>query len=133
MKTIKKEDPTIQIDGKLMSLGVGGTKIGAGRKSKETYQTTEEIYIEYKTAQAKKELHNANLAELEEQKARQELVHVDLVKQQAAQAAKIIKESLLALPSRLSAILANQSEPVVRERLTTELRKLLEDLSNEFK
>ena len=115
------------------SLEFGGKQLFTGTKTGSTRQEVEKIYTKYKTAQAKKEIHNANLAELEELKARNELVHVDIVKQQASQAARIVRDYILSVPTRMSAILANQSEPVVRERLTTELRKLLEELSHDIK
>jgi phage terminase Nu1 subunit (DNA packaging protein) len=111
---------------------LGGARRGAGRKSAKIEEDANEIYATYKAAQAKKEQHNANLAELEELKARGELVHIDLVKAQASQAAKHIREALLSLPSRLSAILADNPEPIVRERMTKEIRDILEGLSNEI-
>lgn len=113
--------------------GVGsGDKTNTGRKSARDEAAVASSYELYKKAQAKREVHNANLAELEERKARGELVHVAEVRQQAVQAARAVREAMLALPSRLSAILAEQPEPIVRKRLDTEIRKMLETIADDL-
>lgn len=107
-----------------------GDKTNTGRKSAADEAKVAGAYEVYKKAQAKREVHNANIAELEERKIRGELVAVIEVRQQAVQAARAVREAMLALPSRLSAILADQPEPVVRERMTIEIRKMLEVIAD---
>jgi phage terminase Nu1 subunit (DNA packaging protein) len=109
-----------------------GNKANTGRKSARDEQAVASAYEVYNKAKAKREVHNANLAELEERKTRGELVAVSEVRQQAVQAARAVREAMLALPSRLSAILADQPEPVVRERMTIEIRKMLEVIADEL-
>ncbi len=109
-----------------------GDKTNTGRKSAADEAKVAGAYEVYKKAQAKREVHNANIAELEERKIRGELVAVSEVRQQAVQAARAVREAMLALPSRLSAILADQPEPVVRERMTSEIRKMLEVIADEL-
>lgn len=110
----------------------GGSRTGAGRKSVRDEEATAGAYELYKKAQAKREMHNANIAELEERKLRQELVPVAEVRQQAVQAARAVREAMLALPARLSAILADQPEPIVRQRMDKEIRKMLEVIADEL-
>lgn len=107
-----------------------GDKTNTGRKSKAAESATEGAYIVYQKAKAKREAHNANIAELEERRLRGELIEVAAVRQQAIQAARSVREAMLAMPSRLSAILADSPEPVVRERMTAEIRKLLENIAD---
>ena len=106
--------------------------VNSGRRTARTEQSTEKDYILLQKAKAKREVFKAEQAELEVKKLRGELVPAVEVRQQAMQAARQVREAFLALPSRVSAILAEQPEPVVRDRLTAEVRKLLETIADEL-
>ena len=112
--------------------GRGGARAGAGRKSSRDEDAVASAYVTQQKAKAKREAYKAEQAELEVKKLRGELVAVVEVRQQAIQAARTVREAMLALPSRLSAILADQPEPVVRKRMDDEIRKMLETIADEL-
>ena len=112
--------------------GRGGARAGAGRKSARDEDAVASAYVTQQKAKAKREAYKAEQAELEVKKLRGELVAVVDVRQQAIQAARTVREAMLALPSRLSAILADQPEPVVRKRMDDEIRKMLETIADEL-
>ena len=76
--------------------------------------------------------YKAELARLELERTKSTLVDADEVRKSAFECARRTRDTILSLPNRLSAILAAEnSEHKIREYLTTELAKALEELANE--
>ena len=74
--------------------------------------------------------YKAELARLELERAKNKLVDADIVEKSAFDCARRVRDTILSLPNRLSSIIAAESsEHKVREYLTTELTKALEELS----
>ncbi len=85
---------------------------------------------DHQMARTRREIAEANLAEMREAEERGTLIRVDAVR--AAWAAKITgaRDSLLQIPSRLAPVLAAETDLVaVTSLIESELRQALSDLS----
>ena len=86
----------------------------------------------YATSRAIREAYAARLAKIEYEERSKSLVEASRVQAEAFRRARDTRDAVLAVPGRLAAILAAESEPsVVETRLTEELRKALEALGHE--
>ncbi|KXK28624.1 MAG: hypothetical protein UZ01_02564, partial [Candidatus Brocadia sinica] len=84
-------------------------------------------------ARAMKEHFRALLAELEFKEKNGELVPVEAVRKQAFETARMVRDSLLNIPNRVSPILAAESDHrEINQILTKEIVQCLENLSNNF-
>lgn len=110
----------------------GGARAGAGQKPKTVQDATGESFVLYSKARAKKETHNAMMAELDERKKRGQLVDVDTVNQQADSAARAVRDAFLSLPDRLSSLLVGRTEKQINAELLKEIRQTLTAVSNEI-
>ena len=108
-----------------MAVGRGGAREGSGSKPKTVKDATGPSYIEYSEARAKKERHQANLAEMEEAKKRGELVDVSQILDEADKAGRMFRDSMLSLPDRVASLLVGRSEKEILKELTTEIRATL--------
>ena len=109
-----------------------GDKTHVGRKARSVEAHVRDAHVIFQRAKAKREAHNANIAELEERRLRGELMDVQEARKMATNAAKTVRETLLALPARLSAIVADKPEPEVLRHLDAEVRALLASLAPEL-
>ena len=81
----------------------------------------------------RKDLADARLKELKLQQMREEVVDKVAVVKDAVSVAISLRDNLMAIPSRVSNILANESAPnEIKKLLEKELRNSLEDISSEF-
>jgi phage terminase large subunit GpA-like protein len=86
----------------------------------------------YYAARAKREQHQAELAELELLEQLGKLVSVDEMRQVAARRYRTLRDKLLNIPDRIAAILAAEKDPArVHAALTTELKRVLHELSDD--
>ena len=95
----------------------------------EFFDTESDDHISYAQSRAKRELHNANLAEIEELKKRGELVEVKQVQKEADRAARAGRDAFTALPERLASILVGRTEQEILTELRSEIRNTLERVS----
>jgi phage terminase Nu1 subunit (DNA packaging protein) len=79
---------------------------------------------------AKKEKFLAELREMEVKEKRGQLVDINIVKQTFFSKARIIRDQMLNIPSRIAPILAAESDQfIVENLLKTEISKVLEELT----
>ncbi|MCE7868100.1 MAG: hypothetical protein DYG83_15005 [Candidatus Brocadia sp. AMX2] len=84
-------------------------------------------------ARAMKEHFRALLAELEFKEKNGELVPVEAVRKQAFETARMVRDSLLNIPNRVSPILAAESDHrEINQILTKEITQCLESLCSEL-
>lgn len=115
-----------------MANGHGGARIGAGAKPKTVTDASGEAYVLYSKARAKKETHNAKIAEMEEARLAGNLLDRREVEAQADRAARVVKNSFLALPERLASVLVGRSEKDILMELKKEIDQTLKVISNEI-
>lgn len=108
------------------------TKTHRGRKNASVEEGTADDYKKYSAARAKREAHNANLAELDEKKRKGELVEADAIKKQADQTARAVRDAFLAVPDRLASLLVGRTEKQIAAELRKEIRATLMGLSIEL-
>jgi hypothetical protein len=85
----------------------------------------------YATSRAIREAYTARLAKLSYEERSKILVDASRVEAEAFRRSRDARDALLAVPGRLAAILAAETDPAVVEvRLTEELRVVLEALAN---
>lgn len=83
-----------------------------------------------KAARAKREYHEANIAEMRERKEASELVEANAVNKAAIDAGAMLRHALESLPGKLSATLAAVDDAEeIRESLTREVDAILQDLA----
>lgn len=87
---------------------------------------------EYEAARTEKEIYRAKMAKLNYEKMDGTLIEAQAVKDLMFSTARLTRDSILNIPGRLSALLANQPREKVNEMLTKELRQALENLANKF-
>lgn len=87
---------------------------------------------EFQKSKATREHFKALLTELEYKERSGELISSQEVKDLMFSTARLTRDSILNIPGRLSAILANQNREKVNDMLTKELRQALENLANKF-
>ena len=86
----------------------------------------------YATSRAIREAYAARLAKITYEEKSKTLVDAARVQAEAFRRARDARDAVLAVPGRLAAILAAESDPVVVEaRMTDELRQALEALGDE--
>lgn len=86
----------------------------------------------YATSRAIREAYTARLAKITYEERSKALVDASRVQAEAFRRARDVRDALLAVPGRLAAILAAETDPaVVETRLTEELRSALEALSHD--
>lgn len=115
-----------------MANGHGGARIGSGAKPKTVSDASGDAYVLYSKARAKKETHNARIAEMEERKLAGNLIDRRMVEAQADQAARVVKNSFLSIPDRLASILVGRSEKDILRELRKEIGTTLKGISNEL-
>ena len=88
----------------------------------------------FEESRAKREAFSANLKELEYQKAAGKLVWAHEVRASSFKTARMVRDAILVIPSRVSPILAAMDDPFeIREKLTAELTQALWALSKRIK
>ena len=88
--------------------------------------------ITYAEARAQHERFKARLAQLELEQREGKLVEADVVKREAFRTARLVRDALLNLPDRVAGELAAESNQFkIHQRLTSEIRRALEDLKFE--
>lgn len=98
----------------------GGTAPGAGGQ-----------IMSYADAKTQREYHQAQLAQIEYLERVGRLVSVEAVERAAFREGRVVRDSLMAIPDRLSAMLAAESDPArVHELLSAEIRQVLHELSS---
>lgn len=85
--------------------------------------------INFHDAKAQKEYYQAQLKKIELRKKQGELVDADEIKRSAFECARSVRDSLLGIPDRLSAVLAAETDEFkTRELLRTEITAALSRL-----
>lgn len=98
----------------------GGWDAGSGAEPTE----------DHKAARTRREIAEANLAEMREAEERGDLIRVSAVKSALAAAFSTTREALLQLPARLAPLIAADSDPAsVQTTLHAEIHHALQDLS----
>lgn len=87
---------------------------------------------EFQKSKATREHFKALLTELEYKERSGELILAQDVKELMFSTARLTRDSILNIPGRLSALLANQTRDKIHEMLMQELRQALENLANKF-
>lgn len=83
----------------------------------------------FQQARTMREAYMARLAKLEFDEKAGQLVRADAVKNEAFKVARVVRDSLLNIPDRIAAELANETNQFkVHQRLTHEIRRALEDM-----
>jgi hypothetical protein len=109
--------------------GHGGRRVGAGRKPAAYEAESKDSYLEFKAAQAKREAARAELAEIELAEKRRDLLPIAEVKADADRQARIVRDTLLALPDRVAALLIGLDERQMAQVLRAEVRAALQHIS----
>ncbi len=100
---------------------------------KKTSKVNAPISATFADAQRRKENALADLREMEVSRKRGELVERKQVEGEAFKTGRLVRDSILALPDRLSGVLAAETDQgKVHLLLTKELRQALEGLHNKF-
>jgi hypothetical protein len=83
----------------------------------------------FQQARTLREAYMARLAKLEFEEKSGKLVTTESVKNEAFKVARVVRDSMLNIPDRIAADLANETNQFkVHQRLVTEIRRALEDL-----
>jgi hypothetical protein len=107
--------------------GHGGYRPGAGRKPNQPKPEKQEAQADYNHARARREEALASLAEIELQVKRNELIPADAVQEHWTGMIATMRQIMLALPSRLAAVVPGcetqqeaerEAMQLVREALT---------------
>lgn len=86
---------------------------------------------ELNESRARREHYQAELAKIEVDHRRKELVSADGVKKEALNVAKMVRESLINIPDRVANLLAVESDPsTIHLTLTAEITQALERLAS---
>ena len=112
--------------------GRGGARVGAGQKPKTVQDASGEAFVLYSRARAKKETHNAKLAELQERQLAKELIEKTQVEYEATRAARLVRDAMLAIPDRVCSLLVGLDEKEINKRLSKEIRDSLKGVSDEI-
>ena len=95
-----------------------------------TAPNTEIKSIDFNTARKLNEQYKAALKKVDYEERIGKLISHDVVKEQAAECALLVKSSLLSIPDRISDLLAAESDPAkVNAILRDEFRNILEEMS----
>ena len=106
----------------------GGARPGAGRKTDA--ERAEQGYIDYNEARAKREYHNARIAEMEERKLAGELAEVASFDATLPKLAAKVRAKFVSLPSKLApSLLGLDSVTEIEAELTRAVYEALAELS----
>lgn len=84
----------------------------------------------FESARTRREIAEANLAEMKEAEERGELIRVDAVRAVLGRVFSVTRDTLLQIPSRLAATLAADADPAsVQNNLHTEIHQALQHLA----
>lgn len=87
--------------------------------------------VDFVTARTMREAFKAKMAKMEYEEKAGKLTDASKVKAEAFRAGRIVRDSLLGIPDRLSDVLAAEQDPVqVRQLLIDELESILNELSS---
>jgi phage terminase Nu1 subunit (DNA packaging protein) len=112
------------------SPGHGGARPGAGRPAGYSQSNPAQAYEVLAKAKAKRETHRAQLAELEYRQKVGELVEASEVARRWANIGNMIRQRLLAIPTRLAAQVAGMDdERMIRDAIKSEVYAALTELS----
>ena len=103
----------------------------AGRKTAATEEAGVEDYVRYNKARAKREEHNAALAELQLKEKEGDLVDASQMRKEADAAARKVKNAFLAMPERIASILVGRTEKDILFELRREVRSTLELIADD--
>lgn len=107
--------------------GHGGKRPGAGRKPPEVVASAD--YADYNAARAKREFHNANIAELEEAEKRGSLLPRDEMVAAFQGLIANCRAKLLSLPAKVSPqLVGEESIPAIEALLAESIREALSEL-----
>ena len=107
----------------------GGARANAGRKTDEERQ--EEGYVLYNEARAKREYHNARIAEMEERKLAGELAEVALFDATLQKLAANVRAKLISLPSKVAPSLVGlETVAEIEAELSSAVWEALAELSS---
>jgi len=115
-----------------MALAKEKNKTLRGRKNASVEAASGDSFIQYSEARAKREFHNANLAELDERKKKSELLEAHDVQREADAAARAVRSACLSIPDRVASLLVGRTEKEIAQELRRELMAMLTDLSIEI-
>ncbi|WP_066018060.1 hypothetical protein [Endozoicomonas atrinae] len=88
--------------------------------------------VDFVTARTMREAFKAKMAKMEYEEKAGKLTDASKVKAEAFRAGRIVRDSLLGIPDRLSDVLAAEEDPVkVRQLLMEELESILHELSQQ--
>ena len=106
----------------------GGARTGAGRKTDA--ERAEQGYIDYNEARAKREYHNARIAEMEERKLAGELAEVASFDATLQKLAANVRAKFVSLPSKLApSLVGMESVAEIEAELTRAVYEALAELS----
>lgn len=107
----------------------GGARLGAGRKTDD--KRAEQGYIDYNEARAKREYHNARIAEMEERKLAGELAEVADFDETMQKLASNVRAKFVSLPSKLApSLLGLESIAEIEAELTRAVHEALAELAS---
>lgn len=125
-KALKSKD----IDVPRISPKPGGSQPGAGRK--DGVSVTSEAYALYTKARAKKTVHEAKLAEMQERERAAQLVETDAVREEWQKILASTRAKLLGLPAKLAARAIGVDSLAEMEALLTEgVHEALQEMAND--
>ena len=106
----------------------GGARPGSGRKTDS--ERAEQGYIDYNTARAKREHHNAQIAEMEARKMAGELAEVADFDETLQKLAANVRSKFVSLPSKLAPSLVGvESVAEIEAELSRAVYEALAELS----
>ena len=106
----------------------GGARPNAGRKTDA--ERSSDVYADYNAARAKREMHNAKIAEYEERRIAGELVEREKATRTMQTVVANAKARLLGIPAKLAPMLIGvESITEVEEMLRAALHEALQELS----
>lgn len=114
-----------------MANGHGGAREGAGAKPRTVADASGEAHVIYTKARAKREQHNAALAELQLREKEGDLVDASQMRKEADAAARKVKNAFLAMPERIASILVGRTEKDILFELRREVRSTLELIADD--
>jgi hypothetical protein len=99
--------------------------------AREVMPDCSELGEDHQAARTRREIAEANLAEMREAEERGDLIRVSAVKATLATVFATTRDALLQIPSRLAPLLAADADPAnVQNTLHTEIHQALNDLAN---
>lgn len=110
--------------------GRGGARANAGRKTKE--ERSSDVYADYNAARAKREMHNAKIAEYEERRLAGELIEKAKATAVMQQIVANAKAKLLSLPAKIAPMVVGvesiaEAEEIIRSAVREALLELAKD------